>query len=51
VRTPAVPALHVLHRYGIYQTGSPNTDMDADAIRGQFAGGSQPFNWMPPYRA
>lgn len=51
MRTPAVPALHVLQRYGIYQTGTPDTDMDADAIRGQFVGSSQPFNRMPPYLA
>jgi len=47
----AVPAVHVLQRYGIYQTGTPDTDMDADAIRGQFVGSSQPFNRMPPYLA
>ena len=47
----AVPAVHALQRYGIYQTGAPDTDMDADAIRGQNVGGNQAFDNMAPYQA
>ena len=47
----AVPAVHSLQRYGIYQTGAPDTDMDDLAISGQNVGASQAFNNMAPYEA
>lgn len=47
----AVPAVNYLQRYGIYQTGAPDTDMSADAISPAPVGAGQAFNNMPPYQA
>jgi microcystin-dependent protein len=47
----AVPAVNRLRRYGIYQTGAPDTDMSTEAISAAPVGGGQAFNNMPPYQA
>ena len=47
----AVPAVNQLTRYGIYQTGAPDTDMGAEAISAAPVGAGQAFNNMPPYQA
>jgi microcystin-dependent protein len=47
----AVPAVNQLTRYGIYQTGEPDTDMGAEAISAAPVGAGQAFNNMPPYQA
>ena len=47
----AVPAVNQLTRYGIYQTGAPDTDMSTAAITAAPVGAGQAFNKMPPYQA
>ncbi len=47
----AVPAVNQLTRYGIYQTGAPDTDMSTEAITAAPVGAGQAFNNMPPYQA
>jgi microcystin-dependent protein len=47
----AVPAVNQLTRFGIYQTGAPDTDMSTAAISDAPVGAGQAFNNMPPYQA